>query len=173
MPLKFLNCRAGNEIILSLVPTLRHVLAALPWLLTYLTYLPTWPTYLPDLHTHLTYLTTWPTYLSIPPDLPTWPFYLTFLPYKKTFFTIQTLTRVVSQYLRCFFLLFAWCPVQRSWSRTSYQIFWLYLVQEILVQKSPKIFGKKIQKSPKIFGTRNKKHRKNCECCPMSLLIVR
>ena len=46
---------------------------------------PTYPTYLPD-------LPIWPTFLAHLPDLPTW---------QKTFSLIQTLTRAVSQFLRC------------------------------------------------------------------------
>ena len=46
-------------------------------------------------------LSTWPGYPTYLPDLPTWPTHLT----KKTFSTIQTLTRAVSQFMRCFVYL--------------------------------------------------------------------
>ena len=69
---------------------------------TYIPDLPTWPTYLtylPELPTWISYLTFFP---ELPtfflPYLPTWPSYLT----KKTFSTIQILTRAFWQFLRCF-----------------------------------------------------------------------
>ena len=68
--------------------------------------------------------------------------------------------------------LHTWSGIQNSnrWSRACVWGFYLGLGEENTEIGSTPIIGCQINRTCRCFV---QKHRKNCECCPMSLLIVR